>query len=842
MTMNSAPSQPRGARMFRRLLLCGTSLALLAAAPQGALAQQNDTIEEIRVVEDPVGLLEERQSSTLFGFDKSILETPRAVSVVSETTIDRYAIEDIDDFITTTPGTFGGAFFGLPGAITIRGDVTETYFRGFRKVRNDGLFPTPVGASDRVEIVRGIVPVTYGAGRIGGLLNLQPKTVLGQQVTTADGPTGGAEFTVGSFEKYEFAGEVAIPFELGSRESGVATYIEYENSGSYYYGREPEQFLIQATANHELGSGLSLEFGGQYQNSEGYLQTPGYNRLTQDLVDNGIYITGNDTDLTDTNGNGYLDKAEVDAAVGTAFFGTISNIRSFIDPAFGFLPNPGGEFGQPRPDIAAAFQLDENVGTTELGRREVFIGPDDVQDASNITIYADLVYEFEDDSTAKLQFFLDDLEADLSVGYGFASRTDSQILELRGTYDTQLELDENLTIGVLGTANYQRNKVSLSEYFLSGYLVLDRADISDGVQGFETFATPINDSNTPFDSVFDSTWENIGVSMVTDWQIAQQFQIIAGFRYDHYTGDATDTGITNFGTPTEGSASEGDVTYSVSASWNSEFGVVPYFTYAKANQRLDNVAGGFNPGQLESTADQFVSDSELIEVGLKWSLFDERLIGSFAYYEMERDQVDPVNQNILGEEAEGFEVELNFIPTDNWAFTAAATFQEFNIKAPQVPGVGEFVVVSPTNPLAVAAQPDTNTSNADSYGGLFAALNAGSLPELVNGYQRTVIPDTVISAFVTYTSDETDLGTFGATFGGTYVDETMGKTIGSVTFPDYILLRAAAFAEYGPLSIIATVENLTDKRYFQPLQNVYEEVAAIPGEGRNFRITLRYNF
>lgn len=184
------PSQSGGIKMKRQhktalrlasLLSAASGVALLST---GALAQadQDDDadITEILVIGDPVGLLEDRPTDSVLGLDRSVLETPRSFSVISETTMDRYSISDIDDFITTTPGTFGGSFFGIPGSISIRGSRAENYFRGFKRVVNNGFFPTPIGASERVEIIRGPTPAIYGAGRIGGLLNFQPKTTAGE--------------------------------------------------------------------------------------------------------------------------------------------------------------------------------------------------------------------------------------------------------------------------------------------------------------------------------------------------------------------------------------------------------------------------------------------------------------------------------------------------------------------------------------------------------------------------------------------------------------------------------------------------------------------------------------
>ena len=185
---------------------------------------------------------------------------------------------------------------------------------------------------------------------------------------------------------------------------------------------------------------------------------------------------------------------------------------------------------------------------------------------------------------------------------------------------------------------------------------------------------------------------------------------------------------------------------------------------------------------------------------------------------------------------------MRYLISENWTLTGAATNQEFTISSPGAcfSGRGEFVVIPPTHPVVNVF--GTPVTSEEGYGGIFAALNASCLPELQAGYKRKVIPDTVLSAFGTFTSDETSWGMWGATFGGTYVSETGGKVTDAVVFPSYSVFRGALFADFGRFNITATVDNVFDENYFVPLQGVYEEVAALPGTGRAYLLTARVNF
>ena len=827
-------------------------LLLSVAAPP--LFAQERNIDEVIVVGDPVGLMEERETDSVFGVNRSLVETPRSVSIVSDTTMDRYSIEDIDDFITTTPGTYGGSFFGVPGAISVRGRIGDNYFRGFKRITNNGFFPLPVGASERVEIVRGPTPAIYGAGRVGGLLNFYPKTTFGEGMSADDGISGYISYTGGSYDKNNVTGEINIPFLLGGRETGVSLYAEVEDSKSFYRGREPEHKLIQAGFNHDLDNGFSVEFGAMYFESEGYNQTPGWNRLTQDLIDNGTYITGRDTDLVDLDGSGHITRNELDAEL-PVFFDLVSCITQFVEfpggcnalpPTFAFVPVTPPTPGTP-------FDLDTGVGTTQLSRRDVVLSERDIWESENITLYFDLIKEFDNNSTLKLQLFYDDQDAKGALTTGFAAHHIMDAFEVRGSYEFGLELSEQVDLDVYVTASHRIYDSRLNENFLAGYLVLDRQDLSVGATANDIFDNPFSQEsggiNAPWDSAYDTEWKDTGVALVTDFHLWENLGILLNGRYDHYEYEAINNGTVSFSQATDplGVLTEGEedeFSWSASISYTTPVGIVPYVTYAEAADPLINSNGGVSPSTI--LRGTILGESELIEAGIKFSVLDDTLYGTLAYFDQERTETDG-RGNVLLESTDGFEAELNYVITDNWALTGAATISEVKVADPDpdncafnpatfsLEGGGEFLNLPPTSPVF------GGLTGQQAYGGIFGALNASCAPGLADGYKRTTVPDEVYSLFVTYTSPETDFGTFGATFGGTYVSET--QTLGGgVTFPDYTVFRLAAFAEIGRFNITATVDNLFDEDYFQPVQGVFQNVSALPGKGRIWRLTGKFNF
>jgi len=807
--------------------------ALLAATPTTTIAQ-NQSVElpdEIVVVADPVGLGEDQNSESVLGLQRALLDIPRSISVVNDTTMERYSINDVDDFITTTPGTFGGSFFGIPGALSIRGDIGENYFRGFKRVVNNGLFPTPVRASSRVEIIRGPSPAIYGAARIGGFMNFYPKTVSAAGLTASDGASGGVSYTAGSYDKMNVSAQLNRPFLLHGREAGVSVYTEFENSGDFFVGREPEHQLFQFAFTHDLPGDAFVEIGGMVFHSEGYFQSPGWNRVTQDLIDNGTYVTGRDTDLVDLDGNGRLTPDEIDAVVGT-FFGT-TNIRTLID---------FGVFG-----IPPAYALDTGVGTGILDRRTVFLAPgNEIQEADNATVYVDLAKNF-DHSSIMLQLFYDDLDGDLSQSTGFAAQHVTRAFEVRLSYETSFAFSDFSVVDVFATASRRRFQSDLRENFLSGYLVRDRRDLIAGPFANDILDTPFTTeaNGIGWDSNFDSEWVDTGIALVADLHLGNSFSILLNGRYDQYEATSIDTGATVFDPSlanTRFNSDEGDFSFSASVSYSFDSRFVPYATYAEGSSVQQNSNGGISPGRVRD--DSILADSKLTEAGVKFSLRDDTVNGSIAWYRQERTVVDPFG-NVDVEKGEGLEMELRYLISDNWTLTGAATLQEFTISSPGacLSGRGEFVVIPPTAIPAVALMFGLPLpSLEEGYGGIFAALNASCLPELQNGYKRNAIPDSVVSIFATYTADEDAWGSWGATLGGTHVSETGGKITNALILPSYEVFRAAVFAEYGRFGVTATIDNIFDERYFVPLQGVYEEVGVLPGTGRTTWLTASVRF
>ena len=111
---------------------------------------------------DPFEVVPTAPTNTVFGLDTPLAEIPRSISVVPSDMMERYDIKTVNDLVTASPGSFTGSYFGVPGALFIRGEAGDNFYRGFRRVENRGNYMTPVGDAEELEIVKGPPSPTRG--------------------------------------------------------------------------------------------------------------------------------------------------------------------------------------------------------------------------------------------------------------------------------------------------------------------------------------------------------------------------------------------------------------------------------------------------------------------------------------------------------------------------------------------------------------------------------------------------------------------------------------------------------------------------------------------------------
>ncbi len=424
MQRSSAATWKSFALIAAGLLGC-TALASPAFAQEATPADQPEG-EEI-IITGSLNALPLEGVGSIFGFDKTLVETPRSASTVSQEQMERFGITQIYDLVSQAPGAFTSSFFGTGGALDIRGAPSDVYFRGMLRLDNPGNYSTPIGAADRIDIVRGPASVIYGPSKIGGYMNFVPKTARATNGAYAAEAKGYVSYDIGSWGRNVGKGSLTGPGKIGGHEFGYSLYAEIEDSHSYYNYVVTKNVLLSAAFDTNITSSLRAEFGGMFQRYNG-VQNSGWNRLTQNLVDNGTYITGQPTPL-DTNADGKVSRGEAAAANGgngIAWFGSFPcgvfvPFKDGLDTAC-FLANPDMNLVNP--------------GTTQLSRRQTLTGPDDKLKNTQKTAYFDLIWEGAGDLQIKNQLFYDGGQNLNENAYGFSQQFKSYVIETRSSCPT----------------------------------------------------------------------------------------------------------------------------------------------------------------------------------------------------------------------------------------------------------------------------------------------------------------------------------------------------------------------------------------------------------------------
>ena len=822
--------------MSKQLILLA-SVSILTMAAGAALAADpttpaESTTGEVVVTADQAGLLERKPNDTVLGLTKPLIETPRAASLVRATTIQRYGIDTINDFVAVSPSTYTASFYGVPGSLDIRGTLGDNYFLGFKMIENRGTYETPIGDASQIQIVRGPPSAIYGPGKVGGFLNFIPKSAQTEGLT---GLTGEVDATYGAYDKKNINGQFGTPFKIGALDAGFYGYAEFDDSHSFYIGEHPVHQLGELSFDVDLTGGWSATADAFIYHSTGVVQSAGWNRLTQNLINNQEYITGHNTTLVATPGVGYLTPDQATPDEFAPYPNNFTAVGGGLYAAY---------YGFP-PTLPAQFTLNSaGAGTlVKLSPRDVYISP---QDFSNTLVPALVVGLEKDglplDGVAKLQFFYNGLDNERYVSYGFPAWFRADTFEERGTYDFKLASPDGDykadTIVGFGDRYYHGRDM---QSFNTGLIALDRRDLSVGATPTDSMCDPftlgITGDQSPtncqgWELDIHSVENDAGAFATTDISVLDTLDFILGGRYDWYDVTSSDTGIQSFDTPGPVSASKGDFTYSASFTWKMGWGLMPYFTYAQDASLEVQQAGDIKPADIASGG--WLSKSDLQEGGIKFQLLNHTIVGSIDGYLQDRTQLSGLNSVSQRTRSIGEELEVRYLATKNISFTFSGDMQRTEVLGPD----------ASTEYIPAYAVCGMNLScELGSWGGSYLVFNFDSLPGRAGNYELTSIPHSVMSLYGNYISDNYAWGKLGGTLGATYVTHTSGTIENAIVYPAYWLTNLSMFYEKDRYEVDFNIDNLFNTIYFTPNSDpTYVNMSAEPGVGRTWRVTLKAKF
>ena len=800
------------------LVMLGCAPASAADAADGAIATaaadaDASTVAEVVVRADRAHLLEQRPNGTVLGLEKPLIETPRSASFISAETLQRYGIQTIDKLISVSPSSYTASFYGVAGSLNIRGTLAENYFRGFKMIENLGTYGTPVAGAEAIEVVRGPPSPNYGAGKVGGMLNYSPKggKINGEFPTELSGLVTA---TLGSYDKKNITGQVSFPLNLGPVQGGVSAYAEADDSHSYYHGIYPKHQMFQVGSDFDLGHDWSLAAGAMVYHETGNVQTPGWNRITQDLIDHGTYLTGQNTAIVDTNGDGRIEPNESRA---NCKYPTSCSLHITYKGVPLTLP--------------VWFPLTTGLGTAHLDPRTVYISDADFSHTLVQVYYLDLVKDLGAYGVFKLQNFYTTQKNQRFVSYGFPADFQAWTEESRATYQFDLKGWNEFVVAknLVGVSNRHYHGTD-KQSFGSGQISLNRRDLTVGATPTDLFDSPFTtgDGGLQWEMNVLSNWNDAGAFGMTDVMLGDRLDIILGGRYDRYHAHSIDPGVFSFETTLPQGNTHGVFTYNASASFKLGWGLMPYVTYDKATSLEVGQAGDLKSSQLQGKGN-FLSQGQLKEAGLKFQLLRKTLVGAVDVYKQRREQLSGENSVTQPTVSKGFEYELRYLATDSLSFTLAGDIQK-------------TTVIGPDHSTVYITPATAGISNPVLAYGSEIAVDSSTLPGRGGNYTLSIVPKSVTSLFATYISKDNDWGRWGATIGATHASKTMTLVESPLVLPAYTVVNLSGFYGYGPWEIAVNVDNLFDETYFTPSQSTYVNIAILPGRGREWRATLKRKF
>ncbi len=815
--------------------LCASAAGHLSAqssttgpGPTGEQSGDTSSSSRVTITETPIEesvLPTARPYTSAFGLDNNILDVPRNVTIISREQLDTVDIQDVRDFSKLTSSSYTTTNFGAPSNPSIRGQIADTFTNGLRTgiTSNGNGLPIDFNAIESVSILKGPAPVIYGPSPyVGGFVNFvtkQPYFDKWQGFTAA---------TVGEYSQNRWTGDVSGPLIPGK----LALRISYsgEESGSYYdnghKNTEALYMALTATPFSWYTASLTNEFY-----IADYTENFGFNRPTQNLIDNNQYIVG--TPLNSTTGLPLAYPAGVQSGFNFIPTGTTVNIGSGDGRKERLFAPGDGSLG--RSDTITFLQtakindhvsiLNSTLGliidrTTRSSYRY------QEQEPNNIAI--------ENRTEAHINF-----EAPFGGG-GYVRNPPPDTKDGKADKDAKAVAD-NMTasdpyklVNQINTGfdfRYQ-HIVGLDDFYhepanaydITGNPNLIRFPLSSVTTGYNAsvpygvgYATPGgNYGYDPLNGNIYNAGPDTNDSFTYDYAYFFQHQIdfgkyvslFYGGRGDLlYVSDTDPAAPVGFKRVHDSTVMGlGNANVSPVLHVTSKFSLYATFNYNQATEQFNG--GGIAPasGGYSFSSAQFHNESELYEAGFKASLVKDTLFINGAIFRQTRNtpQQTGANQEV---NVKGVELEANYQPNRHFYATAGYTFLSSYYYAAS--GLFE----STSSPVDVGTTTIT-LANGQAVTGKFTP-DFYTLP--TGNYRQPGVPQHLFNFVTSY---KTDFG-LGASLDGNVTSTIFNDYGGQLKIPWQYTLDASIFYTFKNVQLTLAVLNFTDQKNWAPPNPTY---------------------
>ena len=634
--------------------LSGNTLTLTAAGNAQSLG--SETLTPVTVFGQPTSFERPDAISSVTGGKALLLDTPRSVQIIPATVITAERAQDLGDVLKNLSGVQERASRGEAiDSFVIRGQTAD--------IRRDGVLVTSdinarlqTANIEQVEVIRGPITQTFGAGSVGGVVNVvtkKPKEEAKTSITAVVDEHGRQELIFDSTGPVNTEGSVL--FRLVAAIEDSETFIEVNDSGQH---DEIKRDLIAPSLTWKIDEANTLTVGLEYTDNRQNSPGQGNLLLLQDDAGNISLFEGSfDRRFGDPNALRATEATRLTVDYEHVFDNgwTLSNTTVYSDSEselrflspLGSLPALANPLRPNTPDTANVA-----IGVLTNTINNQFLTPSGLLALSQIS--ADRKEDiFSSQFVLNGELSTGFIEHDLAIGLDYRRRNVDS-LNIPGVVDTAtsgLDLINPLFAGGI----------------TSSATIIDVADPVFDLQG-EPRPNVDNSSTTKEASLF----------VHDTLSLSEQFDIAAGFRYDYFRVDRDDItllqSVDNLLVPVniqtvQSTGDETNFAPNLAFIYKPQQNLTFYTSYSESFERsriFTNVVTG-EVSVLEPI------EGEQYELGFKAELFDAALILSSAIFEASRINVQTSTDDVTGEaiiadgvKTEGFEFDAALNLDNGW--------------------------------------------------------------------------------------------------------------------------------------------------------------------------------
>jgi outer membrane receptor protein involved in Fe transport len=632
----------RNALLLRRTAAASSILLPLFCFTVAAQQTTEDSVEVIEITGSTSNakLMSPKQDviNGPFGDGLAIQDIPRSVTPISAQMMETLNITTLQDILAVSPNTYAATGFGAPSLPTIRGQLGELLQDGVRRQAGNNGFGVPLSfnAIEQIDVVKGPPPVLFGTSqRNGGFVNLQSKRA---SITQQDSQLS---LSAGRWDSYR--AQIDTSKVLVENKSGIRLSYERIDNGDFYDFSSHQSDSLYAAFRLLPDRDSSWDLNFEYYDVQ-FTDNAGINRPTQNLIDNGLYITGQ---------------------------GVQANGSSI--PGAGAIISPTGQ--------------------VVIDRSRVLTDPDNINNATTYLIHSIYRRQFNDRANLKNTTYYQHLEREeiaqnsfveiidaantaqnrTELAYGFSDRQQT-ILAVDVRYNSvlgysQFTTEADAPIDLTGPITNRRIPLTIEQQsrlveLRPGVFVSPGGQYDINGDGMGDFS--LSDTT-------DSTSWQTGLAVQHDSQWTDALSTSLGYRLDYYDVKAQDPIAPQGQISASDSINEVLQSGQLSVSYAFTPSLTSYIATSYNEATSNSMAGGNTLGGDNTISElNFATDNSLFEAGLKYAPDDSNWYIDGAWFNQKRSLRNRDGSN-TGIRATGLELQAFYAAERVW-FNAGYTY------------------------------------------------------------------------------------------------------------------------------------------------------------------------